>query len=89
MGFTGTLVGFAAETGNLLDHARGKLVRKGCDLVVANDVSKAGIGFDSNHNEVTLVYPDRDDPLPRASKHDLAHQLVQAILEIHLSRAAC
>ena len=85
MGFTGTLVGFAAETANLLVHAREKLVRKGCDLVVANDVSKPGIGFDSNHNEVTLVYPDRDDPLPRASKHDLAHQLVQAILELHHS----
>ena len=89
MKFTGTLVGFAAETENLLAHARDKLVRKGCDLIVANDVSQPGIGFDSNHNEVTLVYPDHDAPLPRASKHDLAHQLVQAILEIHLSRTAC
>ena len=85
MGFTGTLVGFAAETENLLAHAREKLGRKDCDLIVANDVSKPGIGFDSNHNEVTLVYPDRDHPLPRASKHDLAHQLVQAILELHHS----
>lgn len=88
MGFGGTLVGFAAETGNLLANAREKLARKGCDLIVANDVSKPGIGFDSNHNEVTLVYPDRDEPLPRASKHDLAHQLVQAILELHFPRSA-
>jgi phosphopantothenoylcysteine synthetase/decarboxylase len=88
MGFSGTLVGFAAETGNLLANAREKLTRKGCDLIVANDVSKPGIGFDSNHNEVTLVYPDRDEPLPRASKHDLAHQLVQAILELHFPRSA-
>jgi len=84
-GFTGTLVGFAAETENLEAHARGKLTRKGCDLVVANDVSKPGIGFDSNHNEVLLVYPNHNEALPLASKHDLAHQLVQAILELHIS----
>lgn len=86
MGFTGTLVGFAAETSDLAANARRKLVGKQCDLIVANDVSKPGIGFDSDRNEVTLVYPDRDEALPLASKHDLAHQLVQAILELHLSR---
>ena len=85
-GFTGTLVGFAAETGNLLTHARDKLARKACDLVVANDVSKPGIGFDSDHNEVTLVYPDHIESLPLASKHDLAHQLVQAIIALHAQR---
>lgn len=84
-GFSGTLVGFAAETGNLVTNAREKLSRKGCDLVVANDVSKPGIGFDSNDNKVTLVYPDHVEDLPLASKHELAHQLVQAILELHLS----
>jgi phosphopantothenoylcysteine synthetase/decarboxylase len=85
-GFTGTLVGFAAETENLEANAREKLTRKGCDLIIANDVSKPGIGFDSNQNEVILVYPDHREPLPMASKHDLAHQLVQAILELHLSQ---
>jgi phosphopantothenoylcysteine decarboxylase/phosphopantothenate--cysteine ligase len=85
-GFTGTLVGFAAETENLLVNARDKLVRKHCDLIIANDVSKPGIGFDSDHNEVTLVYPERTESLPIATKHDLAHQLVQAILEIHAKR---
>ncbi len=84
-GFTGILVGFAAETGNLLANARDKLTRKGCDLVVANDVSQPGIGFDSNDNKVSLVYPDHVEDLPLASKHDLAHQLVQAILELQLS----
>ena len=84
-GFTGTLVGFAAETENLLTNAREKLVRKGCDLIVANDVSKPGIGFDSNDNKVSLVYPDHVEDLPLASKHELAHQLVHAILELHLS----
>jgi phosphopantothenoylcysteine synthetase/decarboxylase len=85
-GFTGTLVGFAAETENLEANARDKLTRKGCDLIIANDVSKPGIGFDSDHNQVILVYPDHHETLPQASKHDLAHQLVQAILELHLAK---
>lgn len=85
MGFMGTLVGFAAETGNLETNAREKLTRKGCDLIIANDVSKPGIGFDSDHNEVILVFPDHTEKLPIATKHDLAHQLVQAILELKLN----
>ncbi|MES2995720.1 MAG: phosphopantothenoylcysteine decarboxylase [Verrucomicrobiota bacterium] len=84
--FTGTLVGFAAETKNLEANAREKLQRKHCDLVIANDVSKPGIGFDSDHNEVLLVFPDHSEPLSLASKHDLAHQLVRAIEELHASR---
>ena len=86
MGFQGTLVGFAAETENLEQHAREKLTRKQCDLIVANDVSKPGIGFDVDFNQVTLVFPDRTEPLARASKHDLAHQLVHAILEMHAAK---
>jgi phosphopantothenoylcysteine synthetase/decarboxylase len=85
-GYQGTLVGFAAETENLEINARSKLSRKGCDLIIANDVSKPGIGFDSDHNEVLLVYPDHTESLPLTTKHDLAHQLVQAILEIHTRR---
>lgn len=84
-GFTGTLVGFAAETGNLEANAREKLTRKSCDLVIANDVSQPGIGFDSNDNQVILVYPDHTASLPLTSKHELARQLLQAILELHLS----
>ncbi len=86
LGFTGTLVGFAAETENLEVNARVKLTDKRCDLIIANDVSKPGIGFDSDQNEVVLVYPDHVERLPMASKHELAHQLVQAILELHLAK---
>jgi phosphopantothenoylcysteine decarboxylase/phosphopantothenate--cysteine ligase len=86
LGFTGTLVGFAAETETLEANAHQKLTRKNCDLIIANDVSKPGIGFDADHNEVLLVYPNYNEPLPIATKHDLAHQLVQAILELHLSQ---
>ena len=85
-GFAGTLVGFAAETENLEANARDKLRRKGCDLVIANDVSKPGIGFDSDHNQVLLVFPEHTEALPLATKHDLAHQLVQAIFETHTAR---
>lgn len=87
-GYTGTLVGFAAETENVIANAREKLARKQCDLIVANDVSKLGIGFESDQNEVTLVYADHADQLPLASKHDLAHQLVRAILELNAGKSA-
>ncbi len=82
--YGGVLVGFAAETENLEENARGKLHRKDCDLVVANDVSRAGIGFDSDHNEVLLVYPDRTDALPVETKDHLAHLIVQAVQELQI-----
>jgi len=81
-GFTGTLVGFAAETENLEANAREKLAHKHCDLIIANDVSQAGIGFDSDENQVLLVYRDRIEFLPKASKHALSLQLVDAILAL-------
>jgi len=87
LGFAGTLVGFAAETDNLAANARAKLTRKGCNLVIANDVSQPGIGFDADHNEVLLVYPNHSVPLPPATKHHLAHQLVEMILELHVTQS--
>lgn len=78
-GFTGTLVGFAAETQNLQANAREKLKKKGCDLVIANDVSKPGIGFDSDRNEVLLVFPEHVEALPEDEKHHLAPRLVREI----------
>lgn len=76
MGYGGFLVGFAAETQDLETNAREKLQRKGCDLVVANDVSRSDIGFDSEENEVLLVFPDRTEAFPKASKYELAMHLV-------------
>lgn len=81
LGFEGYLVGFAAETENLEENARGKLRAKGCDLVVANDVSKEGLGFESEHNEVLLVFPDRVEPLPAAEKVLLADRIAGIVLE--------
>ncbi|MBB5032766.1 phosphopantothenoylcysteine decarboxylase domain-containing protein [Prosthecobacter vanneervenii] len=79
-GFQGFLVGFAAETENLVAHAQDKLQRKGCDLIIANDVSQSGIGFDSTENAVTLCFPDgQTTALPRQSKTALAHELIHII----------
>ena len=81
-GQMGFLVGFAAETENLITHAQDKLLRKGCDLIIANDVSQSGIGFDSLENEVTLCLPGGQTiPLPRQSKTALARELIA-----HISR---
>ncbi|MGC6466401.1 MAG: phosphopantothenoylcysteine decarboxylase [Akkermansiaceae bacterium] len=79
MNFEGTLVGFAAETENVEENARGKCLRKQCDLVIANDVSRTDVGFDSSENEVMLVYPDHTDSLPKDTKEHLAFHLIEII----------
>lgn len=81
LGFTGFLVGFAAETENVEVNARLKLAAKGCDLIVANDVSRTDIGFDSHENEALLVFPNRTEPFPKAPKHDLAIRIVSMLAE--------
>jgi len=79
-GFAGLLVGFAAETENLAGHALDKLRRKGCDLLVANDVSRPDIAFDRDENEVELFYRDgRRETLAKASKAAIAGALVERI----------
>jgi phosphopantothenoylcysteine synthetase/decarboxylase len=81
-GFRGYLVGFAAETENVTANAGDKLKRKGCDLIIANDVSREGIGFDSAENEVTLCLPDGQTlPLPRQPKTALARALMVFITQ--------
>jgi len=83
--YQGVLVGFAAETENLENNARGKLTRKGCDLVVANDVSRKDIGFDAQENEVLLVFPDRTERPAKDSKHHLAHIILDEALTLNPS----
>ncbi len=74
-------VGFAAETTDLLQHARSKLERKGLDLVIANDVSRADIGFDSDYNEVHVLSAEGESSLTRGTKTAIARVLVQEIGE--------
>lgn len=81
-GFKGYLVGFAAETENILAYAQDKMRRKGCDLLIANDVSQPGIGFDSGENEVTLCLPESAPfSLPRQTKTALARELIAFITQ--------
>ncbi len=86
-GFEGVLVGFAAETQQVEDYARGKLTRKSCDMVVANDVSRHDIGFDSRENEVLLVFSDRTEPLEKDTKEHIALHIVEHAAQLVLSRA--
>jgi phosphopantothenoylcysteine decarboxylase/phosphopantothenate--cysteine ligase len=73
------LVGFAAETERLEQHARAKLSAKGCDLIVANDVSQSDAGFEVDTNRVTIVGPgDQVSALPLMSKDEVAHQVLDA-----------
>lgn len=81
-GFEGILVGFAAETENVLEYAREKLERKGCDMIVANDVSRPGIGFDSRDNEVTLITAQGAKGLPRESKEWIAMRIIEHTIEL-------
>lgn len=76
-GFTGKLIGFAAETNDVLAYGRDKLLRKQCDMIVANDVSKPGIGFDSRENEVVLIYPEHEVHLPQDTKEHIALQIIE------------
>ena len=64
------VIGFAAETEDVVRNAKKKLVQKGVDLIVANDVSSLDSGFDSDTNRITLVYPDRTIDLTLQPKRD-------------------
>lgn len=73
------LAGFAAETGDPLAAARAKRAAKNADLIVANDVTLPGAGFDAAENAVILVGPAGETPLPRAAKERIAEQILQAL----------
>jgi phosphopantothenoylcysteine decarboxylase/phosphopantothenate--cysteine ligase len=77
-GFRGLLVGFAAETQNLEQYALEKLRKKGCDYLVANDVSRSDIGFDADSNEIRLFAADGSvDAWPKLSKAEVGQRLVK------------
>lgn len=78
--FPGILVGFAAETNDLELHAIEKLRRKGCDLLVGNDVSRADIGFGSDTNEVVFFFAGgRTETLSRRPKSEIAKEIIEAV----------
>jgi phosphopantothenoylcysteine decarboxylase/phosphopantothenate--cysteine ligase len=75
-----TLVGFAAETENLEENARGKLERKNLDLIVANDVSLPDVGFAHDTNEVVILGPGLRRPVPLADKSVVADAVLDAVV---------
>jgi len=77
------LVGFAAETENVISNAQSKLKTKNVDLIIANDVTQPGAGFESDTNIVTLLFQDgKSEKLPQMSKHFLAHKILDKIKEL-------
>lgn len=77
------LVGFAAETDDLVDNARGKLQRKNLDLVVANDVSAPGVGFGHQTNAVTIVSRDGSTrEVPLSDKHAIARAVLDSVVQV-------
>src|SRR5689334_12660714 len=79
-----TVVGFAAEHGEgAAERAQDKLVRKGVDAIVLNDVSQPGIGFDSRENEVSIVTRNGVQEVPRALKTDVARAIIEVVEKIH------
>ncbi len=76
------LVGFAAETSDVVDKARHKLFKKNVDLIVANDVSKPGAGFDVETNEVVLVTATGDQALPMMPKREVAAAILARIEDL-------
>jgi phosphopantothenoylcysteine decarboxylase/phosphopantothenate--cysteine ligase len=80
------LIGFAAETENVVGEARRKLKAKRCHMVVANDVAAEGLGFESDDNEVTIVTQTGDViELPRAKKRELADRILDEALRLRLA----
>jgi phosphopantothenoylcysteine decarboxylase/phosphopantothenate--cysteine ligase len=79
----GTLViGFAAETENLLQQGRDKLSRKGADAIVLNDVSRPGVGFDSDRNAATFLTRNTAIELPEMTKRELAERILEEVLAL-------
>ena len=81
------VVGFAAESHDLIASARRKLERKGCDLVVANDISQGGAGFDADTNVVSFVWPGGEiESLPPLPKSEVASRLLDRVRALRASR---
>ena len=82
------LIGFAAESQDVIGEARGKLERKHLDLVVANDITEPGLGFGSTHNRVSLVTDSELEELPVMTKHALARIICDRLAALLEERGA-
>jgi phosphopantothenoylcysteine decarboxylase/phosphopantothenate--cysteine ligase len=82
------IVGFAAETENVLENARQKLVAKNLDAIVVNDVSREGVGFDSDRNAVTIISQDEVAEVPETTKWEVAQRVLDQVVRLREHRKA-
>ena len=82
------IVGFAAETENVLENARKKLARKKLDAIVVNDVSQEGVGFDSERNAVTILTQDEVVEVPETTKWEVAQRVLDQVVKLRKRRPA-
>ena len=80
------VIGFAAETQNVLENARKKLAAKSLDAIVVNDVSREGVGFDSNRNAVTILTPSETINVPETTKWEVAQRVLDCAVQLLRSR---
>ena len=77
------MIGFAAETSDIIKNGKKKLMEKNCDWIIANDVSNKSIGFDSDFNEVTIFYKDKrinDEKLFMKKKSEISNEIVDRVI---------
>ncbi len=82
------VIGFAAETENVLENARQKLVAKNLDAIVVNDVSREGVGFDSDRNAVTIISRDEVVEVAETTKWEVARRVLDQIVRLRQNRKA-
>ncbi len=76
------VIGFAAETENVLENARKKLTTKSLDAIVVNDVSRDGVGFDSDRNAVTIISHDNVVDVPETTKWEVAQRVIDEVIRL-------
>jgi len=79
---TQIIIGFAAETENILENARKKLASKSLDAIVVNDVSKEGVGFDADRNAVRILTPSETIVVPETTKWDVAQRVLDCVVQL-------
>ncbi|HMH07876.1 MAG TPA: phosphopantothenoylcysteine decarboxylase, partial [Terriglobales bacterium] len=82
------IVGFAAETENVLENARKKLMAKALDAIVVNDVSREGIGFDSDRNAVTIITQSEVVEVPETTKWEVAQRVLDQVARLRKANPA-
>ena len=82
------IIGFAAETQNALENARKKLTSKSLDAIVVNDVSREGVGFDSDRNAVTIITEHEVVEVPETTKWEVAQRVLDQVVRLRNPKPA-